>query len=69
MRNPGEGVNVSRIIIRVVLGAVMLAAVLIIVFAVDLVRMQPQYDFSTAAQAVFGTDGGIVMVDQGKTAI
>jgi len=46
-----------------------LAAIIILVFAMELVRMKPRYEFSTVAQAAYGTDGGIVVVDQGKTAI
>ncbi|MBR1478862.1 MAG: MFS transporter [Lachnospiraceae bacterium] len=61
--------NAGKIIIGAVLSAVMLAAVLILVFGVDLVMMKPHYEFSTVAQAAFGENGGIVVVDYGKTAI
>lgn len=63
------GGKVKKIAIRVALVAVILAAVLILVLGMGMVRMEPYYEFSTAAQAAFGTDGSIVMVDRGKTAI
>ncbi len=67
-KSDGRG-KIGKIIIRAVPVAFMLAAVMILVFGMDLVRMKPHYAFSTVAQAAFGTDGGVVVVDQGKTAI
>ncbi|MBQ8117704.1 MAG: MFS transporter [Lachnospiraceae bacterium] len=69
MKRSGRRWNIGKIIIRAMSIVVIAIAVWILGFCMDVVRMKPHYAFSTIAQAMFGVDDGIVVVDQGKTAI